>query len=1055
MKKALLLLLLFVCSSVGAVDMVTTLSIPYATHDGFDQNLTSLDIYAPVDDGEYPVMIYVHGGGWWTGDKAAVHVKEDYFVGNGWVFVSLNYRLTPDVEFPTHAEDVAEGIAWTFQNIGGYKGDSRRIHLMGHSAGCHLAALVATDEHYLWKHGIRLRDINGVIANDSAAYDLVGMAERQGGALHDIFADTFGQDPEMWAFASPVTHVSPGKGIPPFISVYSAGDDPANVNPVRELIARDMTARLNKAGVMSDVTGDLTMTHGDVNHQFGLTNGITQDSEAFLKKLTRFTRMQFRKDLDIGSTDNNGAYLGGTETLYLTPHNGMLFAATGYWNEELDPAPNTQILVKRSPEGPWEEDYEFLATGRVHCLKEITFTTDVSGNTLDPPVTLLCAAPGYTAFNRATVWWRNDPAETWVRTEVASGITDVTKAYVRIIDDHIDSVTGIHHIFAGVATSALYRGSYDPSAPLKIVWEPVPEITGTNRIHASAGVNGSFYISIGSTNDPADGEGGIFRRVDSATPSWEFVYEWPLENTRPPGMRGITAVDDPDNPGTTVLVGAQENRGVIERVDPATGTPTIEFDVRDHFTTIWESLGGAASLAAYNDMLPVTDPISGKEQHLLSLFINHPDIATAPYNGAYYLVRHADGGYAWGNIYDHSSPVPDGSYLRSVRTWAPSPFSEEAGRVYYCGGFDGAGGPWHETAWIYKAYLHNAMPTANSQSVSVDEDDSVLITLAGSDADSDPVTFEIQDQPTHGSLSAIDGNQVTYAPDPDYAGPDSFTFITRDMLDPSLAATVDITVTPINDDPVITAGPSADPASITLPDTVNLSVTATDVEGDPLSFVWSKDSGPGNVDFSVQDSNTVASFDAAGSYTLRVTVTDGNSGSTSATVDATVNDPPGVEPQISLTGGSDFGSTYVDDGTVERSFTIANTGNGTLELTGGPVIHITGSDAAEFSVSVEPATSIAPEGSTTFSITFDPASEGNKTATLSIDSNDPVTPTVTLDLSGEALAGSAPATPPGDDGDGGCGIAPGLSLFSWLPMLLVLLAVRTKRTKSNTETGIP
>jgi large repetitive protein len=101
-----------------------------------------------------------------------------------------------------------------------------------------------------------------------------------------------------------------------------------------------------------------------------------------------------------------------------------------------------------------------------------------------------------------------------------------------------------------------------------------------------------------------------------------------------------------------------------------------------------------------------------------------------------------------------------------------------------------------------------AVPVATPQSVITDEDTGVAITLAGTDGDSDPLSFAVVDPPTHGDLTGVAEN-LTYTPDADFHGSDSFTFKVNDGTDDSAAATVDITVNPVNDAPVAVNDPGA------------------------------------------------------------------------------------------------------------------------------------------------------------------------------------------------------------------------------------------------------
>ncbi len=335
-----------------------------------------------------------------------------------------------------------------------------------------------------------------------------------------------------------------------------------------------------------------------------------------------------------------------------------------------------------------------------------------------------------------------------------------------------------------------------------------------------------------------------------------------------------------------------------------------------------------------------------------------------------------------------------------------------------------------------------------------DSDGAVSIDYATAD---DTATARADYGSESGTLSWADGNaddktiEVTITDDSDYEGDETFTVTLSNISGGAVYGTQETVVTIVeddaepNNDPVITAGPNADPATVTIPAGVALDVTATDADGDPLSYAWSKQSGPGNVSFSAQSASTTATFNTAGNYTIQVVVTDGNGGSAGGTVDVAVNAAPVTgDGEIVVTGDTDFGATYVEDGSSARTFTIRNDGTGVLAILS---VSLGGTDDAEFSVTVDPAASIAAGGSTTVELTFDPSSEGGKTATLTIVSDDPTDGTVVLNLTGEALAGSDPGVPPVDDDDDGCGIATGLSLASWLPMLMMLLGLYVRRRK--------
>ena len=175
-------------------------------------------------------------------------------------------------------------------------------------------------------------------------------------------------------------------------------------------------------------------------------------------------------------------------------------------------------------------------------------------------------------------------------------------------------------------------------------------------------------------------------------------------------------------------------------------------------------------------------------------------------------------------------------------------------------------------------------PLADDQSVSVNEDIDVSVVLTGSGPNDDPLEFIIITLPSHGELFqagsqitaapfTLTGDQVTYAPDSNYHGPDGFEFAVDDGNTQSDPATVSITVTPVNDPPVANAG---GPYSVDEGSTVNLNASASSdpdgVDGDTLTFEWDLDDD-GQFDDAAGPSPST-SFPDNGKFTVRVRVTD-------------------------------------------------------------------------------------------------------------------------------------------------------------------------------------
>lgn len=183
----------------------------------------------------------------------------------------------------------------------------------------------------------------------------------------------------------------------------------------------------------------------------------------------------------------------------------------------------------------------------------------------------------------------------------------------------------------------------------------------------------------------------------------------------------------------------------------------------------------------------------------------------------------------------------------------------------------------------------NLPPVANSQSLSVNEDSSLNITLAGSDADGDSISFAVVSNPTQGTLTGTAPN-ITYTPNANFNGTDSFTFRVSDGLLNSQNATVSITVNPVNDAPVLTV-PGAQ--VVNEGRNISFSISATDVDGgQSLNFISSNLPTNATLNASSGAFSWTPNFTQAGVYLVSFTVTDNGSPALShtRTVSITVHD---------------------------------------------------------------------------------------------------------------------------------------------------------------------
>jgi len=189
----------------------------------------------------------------------------------GFVFVSTNYRLLPDVEMDLLIRDVAKALGWVHRNISKYGGDPTRIFVGGHSAGAQLAALLCTDDRYLKDEGASFEILRGCVPVDGDTYDIpkiIMTAEHRqalyGGKMYTFgHRQKFGNDPEKHVDFSAVTHVAKGKDIPPFLLLYFPGNADTRAQ------AQRLGDELKKAEIPVTLYGKRDSNHSALNNDLG------------------------------------------------------------------------------------------------------------------------------------------------------------------------------------------------------------------------------------------------------------------------------------------------------------------------------------------------------------------------------------------------------------------------------------------------------------------------------------------------------------------------------------------------------------------------------------------------------------------------------------------------------------------------------------------------------------------------------------------------------------------------------------------------------------------
>ncbi len=201
-----------------------------------------LDLHLPEDRSvSHPVLLQIHGGGWRRGNKAREARPLVYSMAkNGWVCVSIGYRLSPAATFPDHLVDVKRAIGWVRENIHRWGGAPSFIAVTGGSAGGHLAALAAlTPNDPVYQPGFE--DVDTSVQACVPLYGIHDLLDRRRLRYPWPFIESIvmkvspTEDPEAWDRASPLTRVTPEA--PPFFVLHGSHDSLVPPEESRQFVA--------------------------------------------------------------------------------------------------------------------------------------------------------------------------------------------------------------------------------------------------------------------------------------------------------------------------------------------------------------------------------------------------------------------------------------------------------------------------------------------------------------------------------------------------------------------------------------------------------------------------------------------------------------------------------------------------------------------------------------------------------------------------------------------------------------------------------------------------
>jgi acetyl esterase/lipase len=211
-------------------------------------------------------MVYVHGGGGRRGDKAwpnDIGAKPAYFIKKeGFVFVSVNYRLGGAGDYPVSQQDVANALAWVHGNISRYGGDANRIFLSGHSSGAALVARVATNEMFLNNAGKDLSIVKGAITIDGGNFGGLAGANAESGRQRET--------------ATPAHRAANARYVPPLLLLHIGNGGGS------EKDAASMAAAMRAAGHRADLVDLIGKDH------FSASSGIGEHNDPATIAVHRF-----------------------------------------------------------------------------------------------------------------------------------------------------------------------------------------------------------------------------------------------------------------------------------------------------------------------------------------------------------------------------------------------------------------------------------------------------------------------------------------------------------------------------------------------------------------------------------------------------------------------------------------------------------------------------------------------------------------------------------------------------------------------------------------------
>ncbi len=160
--------------------------------------IRDLNVFAPKKGVDHPVLLFFYGGSWESGKKEMYDFLGSRLARRGIVTVIADYPLAPDYQIQDMENAATEALLWTKYNIKDYGGDPEQIVVSGHSAGAHLASLLAVKQP-IWDSLEMENPVSGAILNDPAGLDMKWfLEETQESGEGEKYYAAFSEDPKVW-----------------------------------------------------------------------------------------------------------------------------------------------------------------------------------------------------------------------------------------------------------------------------------------------------------------------------------------------------------------------------------------------------------------------------------------------------------------------------------------------------------------------------------------------------------------------------------------------------------------------------------------------------------------------------------------------------------------------------------------------------------------------------------------------------------------------------------------------------------------------------------------